>query len=206
VVALPSCLVRFAMKQSSFSLLFFAFAVSARAADATSPIDFTQRNESLTPATAVTTPKKDSPQKNDSVQQKRVDKPMVDKQTAPLSDRRAAITLQEAREKSVREKESRRPETLEQPTSAFNHKQAAISTNADTAKPPIVAKYQDRMTTATPWGPGAATGNTAKFSATDTAAAAKINRFVFRKNPHDTSAATDGAAVTPAAGGATIKK
>ena len=46
----------------------------------------------------------------------------------------------------------------------------------------------------------------ARFPALDRATGAKINRFVFRKNAPDTAVALDGAAVTPAAGGATVQK
>ena len=192
------------MKQSSFVALALIFLSAARAADATSPLDFAQRNAPFAPGNATTDPKKDTPKTNERVQQKRVDKPTLDKQTAPLAGRRASITIEETRAKSVREKDSHRPETVEQPTSAFNHKPAGISTSGDAKKPPTVAKYQDGMASATPWGPGAARGNAPTFSATDAAATAKINRFVFRKNPTETSAATDGARVTPAAGGAVI--
>jgi hypothetical protein len=195
------------MKHSGFVVLAFAILGAARAADATSPLDFAQRNEPFAPGNAVTTPKKDSPKTNDSVQQKRVEKTTIDKKNAPVAERRAPIAIEETREKKIREKDSHRPEVVEQPTSAFNHKQSAYSTSGETTtKPATVAKYQQSMASATPWGPGAAKGNTAVFSATDAAATAKINRFVFRKNPTDTSAATDGAKVTPAAGGAVIQK
>jgi hypothetical protein len=140
------------------------------------------------------------------VQNKRFEKTTVEKKTAPLADRRAPISIEETREKSIREKDSRRPEKVEQPTSAFNHKPAAISTGTDTTKPPTVAKYQESFASATPWGPGAATGNTPRFSATDAATTAKINRFVFRKNPDEKSVATEAAKVTPVAGGGTLQK
>lgn len=198
--------MRFALRQSSYLVLALALAGAARAADATTPVDYTQRNDPFAPGAAATTQKKNTPQTNDTLQNKRVEKTTVEKQTAPLADRRAPITLEETREKSVREKESRRPETVEQPTSAFNHKQAAISTGAATTKPPMVAKYQESLAAATPWGPGAATGNTAKFSATDAATTAQINRFVFRKNPADASVARDAGKVTPAGGAAAIQK
>jgi hypothetical protein len=203
--ALHCCIVRFAMRQSGYLVLAFAL-VGARAADATTPVDYTQRNDQFAPGAAATTQKKDTPQTNDTVQNKRVEKTTVEKKNAPLADRRAPITLEEAREKSIREKDSRRPEKVEQPTSALNHKQAAISTGTDTTKPPMVAKYQESLAAATPWGPGAATGNTARFSATDAATTAKINRFVFRKNPDEKSAATEAAKVTPAGGGGVLQK
>src|SRR6266498_3328200 len=193
------------MKQSGFVVFVFALVLIARGSDATSPIDYTQRNEPYAPGTSVTAPKKDAPKTNESVQQKRFEKSTIEKQNAPLAERRASISEEETRAKSVREKDSHRPETIEQPKSAFNHKPAAISTSGDTTRPPTVAKYQDSLATATPWGPGAATGGKAHFAATEAATTAKINRFVFRKNPADSSA-MDAAVVTPAAGGAVIQK
>jgi hypothetical protein len=62
-----------------------------------------------------------------------------------------------------------------------------------------VAKYQDGLTSAS-------ATNMARFPAVDRATGAKINRFVFRKNPDEVSAVTGGAEVTPAAGGSVIRK
>jgi len=170
----------------------------ARAADATSPVDYTQRNAPYTPAATVT-PEKQTPATNKTVQEKRVEPTKVEKTSSPLADRRARIDVKESREKQVRDKDSHRPEGIEQPTSALNHRQAAISTAADTSKPPMVAKYQDRLT-------DASATNMARFPAIDRATNAKINRFVFRKNPEDTVSAIGGATVTPAAGGAAVRK
>lgn len=187
------------MKPSGIAVFatFSACALVARAADATTPIDYTQRNTPFAP-TASVTPDKQSPATNTRVQEKRVEKTTVDKQTSPLGERRAAIEMKEVREKNVREKDSRRPEKVDQPTSAFNHRQATISPSADTTKPPTVAKYQDSLT-------AASAANMAKYPAMDRATTAKINRFVFQKNPSD-SAAAGSAPVTPAAGGSVLQK
>jgi hypothetical protein len=172
--------------------------VAAPAADATSPIDHTRRNEPFAPGESVT-PQKQKPAPNESVQEKRVDKPVVEKQKSSLRDRQAPIDLTETRAKQVREKDSHRPEVREQPTSEFNHRPAAISTATDTAKPPTVAKYQDSLT-------AASATNMARFPAVDRATSAKINRFVFRKNPPDTADAAQGRPVIPAAGGSVSQK
>ena len=192
--------MRFALKPSGLTVLaILSFgAVTVRAADATTPIDYTQRNAPFAPAGSVA-PQKQTPATNDTLQEKRVEKTVVDKQTAPLADRRAAVDVKETREKQVREKNSHRPETIEQPTSAFNHRLAAISTNADTRKPPTVAKYQDSLTAANAI-------KTAPLPALDRATSATINRFVFRKNPSEQSAVTNGTPVIPAAGGSTFQK
>jgi hypothetical protein len=168
------------------------------AADATSPIDYRQRNEPFAPADSVSTGKQ-KPATNRNVQDKRVDKATVEKKTAPVQDRQAAIEMKETRPKEVREKESRRPEATEHVTSGFDHRQAAISTAGDTNKPPTVAKYQDSLT-------AASATNMARYPAMDKATSAKINRFVFRKNPADASGAVNGSPVVPAAGGSVLQK
>jgi hypothetical protein len=126
------------------------------------------------------TPAKQTPAVNEVVQEKRVEKNTIEKQQAAVGDRRAAIDVSEAREKNVREKDSRRPETREQPTSPLNHRRAAISTAADTSKPEMVKRYQDSLASAS-------VTNMARFPAMDGATGAKINRFVFRKNPVEPS-------------------
>lgn len=194
-------LVRFAMKRSGLVILASSVLLlaAARAADATSPVDAAQRNASFAPgAAAATTPAKQTPVINEVVQEKRVDKATIDKRTSPLADRRAAIEIQEARPKNVQEKNSRRPETIDHATSAFNHRPAAITTAEDTRKPPTVAKYQDSLT-------AASATNMARFPALDRATGARINRFVFRKNPTEPTAALEGAAVTRAGGPALPK-
>lgn len=183
-----------------------------RAADATTPIDYTHRNATYAPGGTVA-PGKQAPAVNSRVQDKRVTPPAVDKPAAAVGDRRAAIEVTEAQDKTVREKDSRRPETVERATSAVDQRRATIST-ADTTKPPMVAKYQDSMATATPWGPGAAVGNTPRFRPLDGATQAKINRFIYRRNPAEASpsagaapsAVLGGTMVTPAAGGSVIQK
>lgn len=185
------------------SVLFVVVAMGAtasgiRAANATSPVDPTQRNTSLAPAGTVT-PAKKAPAVNPVLQDKRVEKPEFEKSVAPLGERRSAIDVTETREKTVREKDSRRPEVIEQKTSAYNHRPAGVSTDGDTTKPPTVAKYQDSLT-------AASASNMARFPAVDRATTAKINRFVFRKNPPDSSPLPGDGRVTPAAGGSAVQK
>jgi hypothetical protein len=172
---------------------------SVRAADATSPVDFTDRDTRFTPGSAVKKPEKQAPTTNATVQEKRVDKATLPKPTAPLADRQAPIDVVETREKNVREKQSKRPETLETPTSGYNHRSAGISPTGDTVKPPTVSKYQDSLA-------AASATNMARFPALDRATSAKINRFVFRKNPAESSAVTNGSPVIPAAGGSAVQK
>jgi hypothetical protein len=188
------------MKTSGLAVLLFLGlgAAAGRAADATSPLDYTQRNAPFTPSGSVAPPKQ-LPATHRAVQQdKRVEKTEFEKTTAPLADRRARIDVSETREKQVRERESKRPETLERKTSSYDHKTATVSTGADATRPPLVAKYNDSMI-------AASATNMARFPAVERATTAKINRFVFRKNPAE-PAAVEGARVVPAAGGSSLSK
>jgi hypothetical protein len=173
-------------------------AVNAPGADATSPVDYTQRNQPYAPAPSVA-PDKKTPETNATVQDKRVDKTVVEKKPAAVGDRRAPIDVTETREKNVREKDSRRPEKIDQPMSAFNHREAAKTTTAEASKPQIISKYQEGLTSAS-------ATNMARFPALDRSTGAKINRFVFRKNAPETGAALEGAVVTPAGGAPAVRK
>jgi hypothetical protein len=174
--------------------------MALHAADATSPVDPAQRNAPFAPAATVSADKQAPAANLDSrVQERRYEAPTVERKTSPLAGQRSAIDVQEARDKKVREKHSQRPTADEQPLSDYNHRLAGYSTGADTTKPPTVAKYQDSLT-------AASASNMARFPAIDQAATAKINRFVFRKNPAEAQSLVEGAAVVPAGGGSSVRK
>lgn len=184
----------------SVTLLVLGAGIPAvRAADATTPIDYTQRNTPFAPGGTVA-PARQAPADNVAPQQdRRVEKTTVEKTTAPAAGRKAGVEVTEAREKPVQEKDSRRPEAREHRTSAYDAKTGPVSTS-DTAKtPPLVAKYNDSMI-------AASAANMALFPAVDRSTTAKLNRFVFRKNPAEASAVTEGARVVPAAGGSALSK
>jgi hypothetical protein len=164
-----------------------------RAADVTAPLDPSKRSSEFS-AEGTVTPDKRQPETNARVQDKRVEPAKVDRQPAAVGDKRAPIEPGETREKRVVEKEARQPEKIEQPDSRYNHREAKVSTTEDTRKPPLVAKYQDGLA-------AASASNMARFPALDQATGAKLNRFVFRKNPEEPGSAVSGAPVTPAAGG-----
>ena len=115
-----------------------------------------------------------------------------------IGDRRAATDIQETREKSVREKESSRPEAVEQTVSRFSHRAAPFTTANAAAQPPVVSKYQDGLK-------AASAANMARFPAIDRTTTAKLNRFVFRKNAPEPSPITGGASVVPAGGGSPVR-
>ena len=171
---------------------------AARAADATSPVDYTQRNTPFNPGTTIV-PEKHAPVRQETVQQKRVTPDVIEKKPADVADRRAPVTVSEDEAKNVREKDSHRPDVVEQPKSRYDQKRAPMSTSADTTKPPMVAKYQDSLV-------AASASNMARFPAIGGATGAKINRFVFRKNGGELADAAPRGVVTPAAGGSALKK
>lgn len=170
----------------------------ALGADATRPIDYTERNQPYAPNESVA-PQKQRPAANDRVQEKRVEKVIVEKQNSTVLKREGPMEVKETRPKEVREKITRRPEVIEHTTSDFNHRPSTFSTAADTSKPPMVAKYQDSLT-------AASAANMARFPAFDRATNAKINRFVFRKNPPEPAAAVKESSIIPAAGGSVTRK
>ncbi|MBL9209501.1 MAG: hypothetical protein JNL92_03485 [Opitutaceae bacterium] len=189
------------MKMSRWLVLLAlgAGSVAVRAADATTPIDYTQRNAPFTPGRTVA-PAKQAPAANRATQQdKRVEKTEFEKTTAPLADRRAGIDVTETREKQVRANDAQRPAVNDRKTSSYDHQTANVSTGADTTRPPMVARYQDSLT-------AASAANMARFPAVERATTAKINRFVFRKNPADAAPTGDGTRIVPAAGGSTLQK
>ena len=177
-----------------FASLTLTGATTARAADATTTVDAAQRNTPFAPEASIT-PDKKTPETDSTVQDKRVDKTVLDKKPATVGDRRAPIDVTEARDKNVRDKDSRTPEKVEQPLSQFNHRESGISTADSTKKPPTVSKYQDSLTSAS-------ATNMARFPALAGATGAKLNRFIFRKNAPEKATALEGAPITPAAGGA----
>jgi len=171
---------------------------TGRAADATRPVDYAQRDTAFA-AAATVTPDTKTPQLDTALQDRRVEPITIDKKPSALGDRRAAIDVQEARDKTVREKDSHRPEADERTMSAFNHRESSITTGAEAKKPELVSKYQSSLT-------AASASNMARYPAVGAATAAKINRFVFRKNAPDSAVALDGAPATPAAGGSAVQK
>ncbi len=171
---------------------------AGRAADATTTIDYTQRNTPFAPESSIN-PSKSTPQTNRSVQDARVEKQVREKAAAAIGDRRAAISVTEKTAKEVREKESHRPTAEKQQMSGFSRRPAAFSTAKDTHVPPTVAKYQDSLT-------AASATNMARFPAMDKDTKLTINRFVFRKNGADSPAVAADSNVVPAAGGSPVQR
>jgi hypothetical protein len=180
------------MKPSSLAFVAtLVCCVTARAAGDAALLDPARRNAPFAPAPAAL--EKSAPQLNHTLQERRVDTSSIDKTAAPLAGRQSAIEITEAREKPVRENVSRRPESVKVPTSRFQGRVADVSTDGETTKPPLVAKYQDSLA-------AASASNMARFPAAKAITKGKLNRFVFRKNPPERPAAALPGIATPAAG------
>lgn len=175
--------------------LIVAGIVAARAADATSPIDPAQRNAPFAPSPGMT-PERQMPASsvNSSLQERRVEPAVVDRKESPLGGRRAPVDVGETREKNVLNQDVRPAEPVQLPMSRMDHQPSARSTQQDTKRPPTVAKYQDSLD-------AASASNMARFPALSGATAAKINRFIFRKNGEESGRALGDATAVPAAGG-----
>lgn len=179
-------------------VLILAVITTARGADATSPVDPAQRNESFAPVQGVT-PELRMPADsvNSKMEERRVAPNSIERKESPLGSRRAPVETGETREKTVVGKDVRVPETRQLPMSPFDHQSSARSTKDDTRRPPTVSKYQDSLD-------AASASNMARFPALNSATTAKINRFVFRKNTAEPDRGLGDAPVTPAAGGASL--
>ena len=169
-------------------------------ADATSPVDPSQRNAPFAPQPGVI-PERQVPSGsvNSGVQDRRVDPAIIERRESPLGERRAPVEAGETREKTVISKEVRPSATVQLPMNRMDHQPSARSTKDETKRPPTVSKYQDSLD-------AASAGNMARFPALNGATTAKINRFIFRKNGSESDRALGDAPVTPVGGGGTALK
>lgn len=168
------------------------------AADAISPIDFTRRNEPFAVQPSVSAGK-ETPATNRTVQDARVPTEVRSKTTSPVGMNRSGIPVAEAQPKRILEQKQQQPQKTEQPKNDWNRRPAAITTNDQTAKPPLVAKYQESLV-------AASAANMSRFPALDGGTKATVNRFVFRKNGPDAESAAVPVGATPAAGGSPVRK
>jgi hypothetical protein len=168
-----------------------------RAADATRPIDYTNRNTPFAPAAGVK-PSVQTPTVVDGIQSKRVAPAVVEQKSSAIGDRKAAIDVTEARPKTVQSKASKSPEANAPTRNALGEKRSEIATTTQ-VNPPHVARYQDSLV-------AASATNMARFPAMGADTTAKLNRFVFRKNAGEPVDSPVGAPISPAAGGSPVRK
>lgn len=153
-------------------------ALPAVRADATSPVDYTRRNEALAPAASLA-PEIRSPATNRIATSRPLDFTVTAPESSPLGDRRAPVEIAETHPKTIVAPAVRAPEAAVRPSTstrnAFDRRRAAISTAGDAVHPPLVAKYQSGLAA----GGGIQVGH---LPALAPGASATINRFVFRHN------------------------
>lgn len=191
MLALHPPRLRSAMKLPYFIVLAgvsFARPATGHAADATQPVDYTQRNAPFA-ASATVSPDITTPAVDAAVQARRVAPPVVSLPTSAFGDRRSTIGTEPAQEKKLLDKNSSRPVVLGQSMSAFDHRVASLPSGPGVQTPGLVARYQESLS-------AASAVNLARFPAGATVTKTKLNRFIFRKNAPDTALDAD---VAPAA-------
>ncbi len=176
---------------------FFAVLPIGRGADATRPVDYTDRNTPFAPESGVKPPVQ-SPAIAEDLQSKRVTPAVINQKSSPLGDRKAAIDVSETRPKSVQEKAVKSPEAKSPSRNDLTDRRSRITT-ATQVNPQRVSKYQESLV-------AASATNMARFPAVDRETTAKLNRFVFRKNAGEPVDSPIGAPISPAAGGSPVRK
>lgn len=166
-------------------------------ADATRPIDYTNRNTPFAPEAGVK-PSVKSPAVVDGLQNKRVTPAVIDRKSSSLGDRKAAVDVSETRPKSVQEKVVQSPDAKKPTRNDMTDRRSEFTT-ATQVNPQRVSKYQESLV-------AASATNMARFPAVDRETTAKLNRFVFRKNAGEPVDSPIGAPISPAAGGSPIRK
>lgn len=129
----------------TFVMVMILPATSAiHAANPGAPVDYLQRNEKFAPAPTVN-PAVRTPETVQSLQARRVDQPVVEKNSTGASDQRAALELAESQPKTVRQFDAHSPAAAPMTMSTLNHRPSAIEPKASLKSPPLVSKYQDGM-------------------------------------------------------------
>ncbi len=179
---------RMKLSGSTYVLLAaFGCAAAARAAS-----DYTRRNPAFDPvATGLPTVALQPTDVPAAVQNQRMNFPTIDRRSAALADRRAPIEVAETQRKKTLPPSAvaSHPVARAPDLSALNHRLAAISTH-DTRQPPLVSKYQDKLTSSQSVGIG-------RTPSLDHRGEARLNRFVFR---HNDPAPLPSSHAAPAAG------
>ena len=156
-------------------------------------VEYSERNTPFAPASTVT-PAKRAPELNRTVQDHRVNPTVVAPESTPAADRLAATAVTETRDKSLLTPDSRRPESAPVERSAFDQRRSRFQTATDTKQPPLVERYRTSISADT-------LSHQGRLAAADVGTTARVNRFVFRKNPSESSSVAGSSPVIPAAGG-----
>jgi hypothetical protein len=120
-----------------------------------------------------------SPEATSTLRDREIEKHVIPGTASRPSDRPAALDTADHRALPVQQKNVLERNVQPLPGPAIDRRLAPFSTAADRRPNAVVARFQDSLRTASE-------ANMSRFPAIGPATAAKINRFVFRKNAPDT--------------------
>jgi hypothetical protein len=145
-------------------------------------VDPSRRAEAVDPASADTRavlPGPIAPERAAAVQESRFPTAPSRWQgrTAPANGRRAAVTLEETREKTLIDSERIETTQRERETNRWSGQRARVSTQDDTFRTPATNRFQEKIGEAQAYPNAAITPAIQKRTSFD-----RVNRFVFRKN------------------------
>lgn len=174
--------------------LFFAVALALVAPLSAAPgkLDTTKRARTSTEQKAVL-PEQVPMQKNDVLQERRVEREVMPRRDALVGERRSTITVEEEREKEMfRTPDRPQYEQIERKDSPWAGKQSRFSTAEDGYRSRVATRFQDKIGDASPINSKATPviEQRTTFS--------RINRFAFRKNADQTIEATTAGSERPA--------
>lgn len=174
--------------------LFFAVALALVAPLSAAPgkLDTTKRARTSTEQKAVL-PEQVPMQKNDVLQERRVEREVMPRRDALVGERRSTITVEEEREKEMfRTPDRPQYEQIESKDSPWAGKQSRFSTAEDGYRSRVATRFQDKIGDASPINSKATPviEQRTTFS--------RINRFAFRKNADQTIEATTAGSERPA--------
>jgi hypothetical protein len=166
--------------------------LGAARADPAAPVDFAQRNETFAPAATVV-PDESTPVLRESVQEHRIEQPLVSPPSASAGKHLAPVAVAETYVKHVRVPTVTQPRAVTREVSRFNHALAPITSARTAMTTSVASKYQASLA-------AASAANLARFPALPHSTTAEFNRFVVRKNAPAPNPVT-GNAPTIRAGG-----
>jgi hypothetical protein len=174
--------------------LFFAVALALVAPLSAAPgrLDTTKRSKTSTEQKAVL-PDQVQMEKNDVLQERRVEREVFSRKDALVGERRSSITVEEGREKTMFTTPDRREyEQIERKDSPWAGKMSKFSTGEDSYRSRVATRFQDKIGDASP------INSDAKPVIEQRTTFSRINRFAFRKNGDQTIEATTAGSERPA--------
>lgn len=174
--------------------LFFAVAIALAAPLCAAPgkLDTTKRSKTSTEQKAVL-PDQVPMEKNDVLQERRVERELLPRKDALVGERRSSIMVEEGREKNMFPTPERREyDQIERKESPWAGKKSKYSTTEDGYRSKVATRFQDKIGDASP------INNKATPVIEQRTTFSRVNRFAFRKNGDQTIEATTAGSERPA--------